>query len=219
MARLQYLYLRRVATVCIALALAASCETLPNRGSTDVKQSVSSVKLAPLAGRLRDECMRIRILSPRCPQEVPSTDTQYSVRELDFGTSSYRVVEYAANAPYPTIGRRNSPPRFAHVVLKGGDLTKAFPFDWPSIGQAVALADALNADRDMPVSLGNFSWGGYKGTLVLAPAFPLGGVDGDHVVYRWGEPDKEYSLSLHAWQPLEECVATLRTLVESATGR
>jgi hypothetical protein len=138
------------------------------------------------------------------------------VRELDFGTDSYRVIELAANAPYPTVGRRNAPPRFAHVVLKGGELTKAFPFEWPS-GDVVPVAQALDAERNTPVLLGAFSWGGNEGTLVLAPAFPVGGVDGDHVVYRWQEEDTEYALSLHAWTPLEECVATLRMLVESVT--
>jgi hypothetical protein len=138
------------------------------------------------------------------------------VRELDYGTDAYRVVEFAANAPYPSIGRRNSPPRFAHVVLKGGDLTKAFYFEWPS-GPTVPVAGALEGDRQTPLLLETQSWAGRQGTLVLAPAFPAGGVDGDHLVYRWEEGDQEYALSLHAWKPLDECVATLRVLVESVT--
>jgi hypothetical protein len=138
------------------------------------------------------------------------------VHELDYGTDAYLVVEFAANAPYARIGRRNAPPRFAHVILKGGDLTKAFYFEWPS-GPIVPVADALGEDRQTPLLLQMPSWAGAPGTLVLAPSFPAGGVDGDHLIYRWHDGETEYALSLHAWKPLEECVATLRVLVESVT--
>jgi hypothetical protein len=214
MVGLGHLYLWRAVLVGIGLALAASCEPALRQGSAVENQTVPSVKVVPLSGRLRNECLQITIFSFRCPSEVPATDRPYRMRELDFGTDSYRVVEFTANAPYPTIGRRNAPPRFAHVVLKGGELMKAFPFEWPS-GNIVPLAQVLDAERDTPALLGNFAWGGHEGTLVMAPAFPAGGVDGDHVVYRWQEGDTEYALSLHAWTPLEACVATLRTLVES----
>jgi hypothetical protein len=155
-------------------------------------------------------------LAAHCLAEVPATDTRYRVRELDYGTDSYRVMDFESNAPYPRIRRRNAPPRFAHVVLKGGDLTKAFYFEWPT-GPMVAVADALEGDRQTPVLLDAHSWAGRQGALALAPAFPAGGVDGDHLVYRWEECDREYAISLHAWKPLDESVATLRALVESVT--
>jgi hypothetical protein len=154
------------------------------------------------------------MLAPRCPAEVPATETRYRVRELDYGTDSFRVVEFAANAPYPGIGRKNAPPRFAHLVLKGGDLAEAFYFEWPS-GPAVPLVDALAGRRRTPVLLESESWAGHQGTLLLAPAFPAGGVDGGHLVYRWEEGDRGFALSLHAWKPFDEGVATLRVLVES----
>jgi hypothetical protein len=172
------------------------------------------VRLVGLPPRLREKCLRVEVLSARCPAEVPATETRYRVRELEYGTDSYRVMDFESNAPYPKIGRRNAPPRFAHVVLKGGDLTKAFYFEWPS-GPMVPVADALEGDRRTAVLLGSQLWAGSEGTLVLAPAFPAGGVDGDHLVYRWEEGDREYAMSLHAWKPFDECVATLRALVES----
>jgi hypothetical protein len=194
--------------------LAPACEDRPASDAVTGPPAVQSVRLVPLPASLLDKCLRIEVLAPRCPAEVPATERRYRVRELDYGTDSYRVVEFATNAPYPRIGPRNAPPRFAHVVLKGGDLTEAFYFDWPS-GPMVPVVDALEGDRQIPVPLEVRRWAAPEGTLLLAPAFPAGGVDGDHLVYRWEEGDREYALSLHAWKPLDECVATLRALVES----
>jgi hypothetical protein len=61
-------------------------------------------------------------------------------------------------------------------------------------------------------------WGTRDGTLVLAPSFPVGGIDGDHLIFRWQQDDTEYAVSLHAWKPLEGASATLRSIVESIPG-
>jgi hypothetical protein len=176
------------------------------------------VRFAPLPVRSRETCLRVNVLAARCPAGLPETHDRYRVRELHYGADAYRVVEFAANAPYPRIGPRNAPPRFAHVVLKGGDLTEAFHFEWPS-GPSVRVVDALERDRQAPVILSIGSIGGHRGTLVLAPAFPLGGVDADHVIFRWDEGAREYALSLHAWRPFDDCVAILRVLVESVVRK
>jgi hypothetical protein len=196
-----------------ALMLTA-CEDPSASDALTRPPAVESVRLVPLPDSLGGKCLRIEVLAPLCLAEVPATETRYRVRELDYGTDLYRVVEFAANAPYPNIDRRNAPPRFAHVVVKGGDLTKAFYFEWPS-GPLVPVADALEGDRQIPVLLEAPSWAGEQAALLLAPAFPAGGVDGDHLVYRWEEGGREYALSLHAWKPFDECMATLRVLVES----
>jgi hypothetical protein len=202
-------------TLSFTILLTPACEDRSAHGPPLTRSpAVQPVRLVPLPPRLRETCLRVEVLAARCPAEVPETETRYRVRELDYGTDLYRVMDFEANAPYPRIGRRNAPPRFAHVVLKGGDLTKAFYFEWPS-GPRVAVVDALEGDRQTPLLLGTRSWAGRQGALLLAPAFPAGGVDGDHLVYRWEEDDREYAVSLHAWKPLDECVATLRALVES----
>jgi hypothetical protein len=197
-----------------ALLVTPACEDRSALEPVTRTPAVQPVRLVPLPPRLRETCLRVEVLAAHCPAQVPATETRYRVRELDFGTDSYRVMDFEANAPYPRIVRRNAPPRFAHIVLKGGDLTKAFYFEWPS-GPMVSVTDALEGDRQTPLLLETQSWAGRQGTLVLAPAFPAGGVDGDHLVYRWEEGDREYALSLHAWEPLDQCVATLRVLVES----
>lgn len=198
----------------LTLLLTTTCEERTVSDPMSLTPSVQPVRLAPLPQRLRETCLRVEVLASHCPTELPATESRYRVRELDYGTDRYRVMDFEANAPYPGISRTNAPPRFAHVVLKGGDLTKAFYFEWPS-GPPVPVMDALNGDREMPLLLESQPWAGLQGVLVLAPEFPMGGVDGDHLVYRWEEGDREYAISLHAWRPLDGCVATLGELVES----
>jgi hypothetical protein len=52
--------------------------------------------------------------------------------------------------------------------------------------------------------------------LVLAPPFPVGGIDGDHLVFRWEDSELQYAISLHAWLPLAEVEATLKAIVVSS---
>lgn len=198
----------------LEVAVLTSCGGQADTGGPPLTPAAAPVTLAPLPARSRERCLRVDVLAPRCPNDLPATSFAYRVRELDYGTDAYRVVEFAANAPYPRIGRRNAPPRFAHVVLKGGDLSDAFYFEWPS-SPAVPVHDALVGDRQVPVILEAPSIGGRRGTLVLAPAFPAGGVDADHLIFRWRQDGHEYALSLHAWQPVDRCVATLHALVAS----
>lgn len=65
------------------------------------------------------------------------------------------------------------------------------------------------------MDLGTFTWGGHAGTQYLAPEFPEGGIDGGHLVFAWNEGDVEAAVSLHAWRPLEQAVATLKAVVSS----
>lgn len=51
--------------------------------------------------------------------------------------------------------------------------------------------------------------------MVLAPSFPTGGIDGDHVIFRWSEDDAEYAVSIHAWDPLSDSIEMLRSVIAS----
>jgi hypothetical protein len=73
----------------------------------------------------------------------------------------------------------------------------------------------LPEERVSGLSCGERTWNGRTGELVLAPSYPHGGMEGDHLVFRWAQEGEDFSLSLHAWDPLEETKATLKALVES----
>jgi hypothetical protein len=64
------------------------------------------------------------------------------------------------------------------------------------------------------VSFGRVRWAGREGVLTLAPSFPTGGFVGNHLTFVWREHGVQHTLSLHAWEPLTEAAATLRTMVE-----
>jgi hypothetical protein len=69
--------------------------------------------------------------------------------------------------------------------------------------------------RSEPLLLGAFTWGGKEGEVALAPSFPAGGIEGDHLIFRWIEADTAYSISLHAWKPAAESLESLRAVVAS----
>jgi hypothetical protein len=183
-----------------------------------VPSSPTSVPLGALPQHVVDSCLEVAALTAGCPRMAPQTTSPYRSRSLDFGTALYRVIEFSSGAPYPRIGPRNAPPRSAHVVVKGGDLSMAFPFRWPSDQAPEEIPADPDSRGDDPVLLGRYEWGETAGTLVLAPAFPVGGVDGDHLIYRWSRGDTEYSISLHAWTPVQVAIRTLRAIVESTSA-
>ena len=117
--------------------------------------------------------------------------------------------------PYPGISRRNGPPRFSHLVVQAGEVATMLPFEIPT--QAVEELD-LSRKRKRALLLGRPRWNETSGTLLLAPPYPGGGINGDHLVYLWRQDGAAYTLSLHAWLPLRESTATLRAVVESIRG-
>jgi hypothetical protein len=73
----------------------------------------------------------------------------------------------------------------------------------------------MRTKRRGGVDLGDARWNGRSGRLVLAPPYPRGGINGNHLLFRWREGGTRYQLSLHAWEPLTETVAALRAIVGS----
>jgi hypothetical protein len=80
--------------------------------------------------------------------------------------------------------------------------------------QVIPEAD-LGQRRERALLLARPRWTETTGILLLAPPYPRGGINGDHLVYVWRDDGVAYALSLHAWRPLREATATLRAVVES----
>jgi hypothetical protein len=49
----------------------------------------------------------------------------------------------------------------------------------------------------------------------LAPGYPAGCEQGDHIIFRWRQGTPSYALGLHAWEPLAQAVATMKAVVAS----
>jgi hypothetical protein len=113
-------------------------------------------------------------------------------------------------------GNEPRPPIWSHVSIYAGNLGSAFRFAYPTRGVRPRRLDGLFARaRTHAIFLGSYSWGGKCGTVVLAPDYPDGGEQGDHLIFRWSATGTGFAVGLHGWEPLGEAFATLRAMVRS----
>lgn len=197
------------AVLLVVVSLVTACA-----GGTDERERTSSkVELMALPQKHLAECHRLSALDPACPKSVPSVEATQA-RSRAFTSGRGHFVYFAEwSAPYPGVSIKNAPPRFAHVVVHAGDLQDAFPFQWPTEEEPVP--DPIPKKRRDPALLEKVTWSGKEGELVLAPSFQAGGIDGDHVVFRWRDGDEHYAISLHGWTPLHETIQALRAVVST----
>jgi hypothetical protein len=178
--------------------------------------------------------------------------------------SSPRCVEadwsYEASDPIPGLtprsrlagwdGRRwvkisldagmEPPPVHVHVDIGasiGSPPLAAAMFGSPA-GTRRATDALFDPRRTGPVSLGQVSWYGHHGLLVLAPLYPTGAEWGGHLFFEFAAHGISYAVTLHAWFPklrvatgrltrvltfergasLPAVMATLKKIVGSAPG-
>ena len=161
--------------------------------------------------KILKKCERYPQLQPACPTKVPNVEDATFQRAHASNESKNLWVFFAEwNAPRPGLTKRNAPPAFAHLNVFAGDLQTMADFQ---IDQATE--EDPEKERTSALSFGERTWNGHSGDLLLAPSYPHGGMEGDHLVFRWTRESVDYSLSLHAWDPLSETEATLKALVES----
>lgn len=157
------------------------------------------------------KCRRIEQLRPACPADVPEVDSPDASRshssDREPGATTF-FVEWSA--PHPGLTKKNAPPRFAHVNVLAGDLQVMAGFH---VGGS--LDGPPGRRRSRALSLGAREWNGRAGELLLAPSYPQGGMEGDHLIFRWAEDGTDYSISLHAWEPLETVEGMLKAMVGS----
>jgi hypothetical protein len=195
-----------------------------------------AVALAPTPVRALRACRRLPIVRRQCPRRLPQAGRGTGLgiqlwvcRRGDRDCPTWDAFNFQWGAESPRRPERNRPggnSGVVHLVIYGGDLggprgfqTKhadsAFPFDWPS--QIRSLRDRLmNEQRPKALLLLRTIWGGRDGELVLAPRYELGGLMGDHLIFRWRAGQEEYAVGLHAWEPLTEAAASLRSVLLSA---
>lgn len=199
----------RISWVCALVLLVTACG-----GSEPVRigrSSTSSVPLVPTPPKVLRECQRFTELQPACPAKVPAVEDATFKRSHASSEDEDLWIFFAEwNAPHPALTERNAPPAFAHLNVFVGDVQKMAGFQIDR-----ASEEDPPKKRASALSFGERTWKGRTGDLLLAPSYPQGGMEGDHLVFRWTQEDVDYSLSLHAWVPLEETEATLKTIVES----
>jgi hypothetical protein len=164
-------------------------------------------------GPLR-KCRSSKILARACPRAIPRiagwrTYPSYGNPVTDtFGLES-------GGGELPGKPELNRPPAMLHFELSASRGRQILSFAWPR-GAAVRPRNGLvRQKRSQPVLLGRILWSGRRGSLALAPSFPVGGSQGNHLIFRWRAGGVTYFLGLHAWEPFLETVATLRKMVAS----
>ena len=165
------------------------------------------------------KCTDVANLKVACPTQMPKVnDVRSRARAFRTGRSWVFFAEWSA--PYPGPSTRNAPPRFAHLNVIATPVNHPLAFTWP-LRATATLEDLENAPkkRGEPLLLGEYTWGGRNGEIALAPSFPAGGIEGAHLVFRWVEDDTAYSVSLHAWKPIDQSFDALKSVVASIIAR
>jgi len=163
-------------------------------------------------------CRRSPRLSRACPRLLPRMEQPSPHWEV---TVCLRGRQGCLGLTWDDLnlvdaGDGNRPPVWSHIAIYAGDLTAAFPFNYPKAGPRVSRLDGLFAkSRTRAIFLGTYTWGGKHGTVVLAPAYPGGGEQGDHLIFRSRRGGVDYAVGLHAWEPLAQTFATLRAMIGS----
>jgi hypothetical protein len=186
---------------------------------------VQPVNMIATPGAVLRLCLSSRVLAPACPHRLPfvshlAADSAYTASLCRIGRRGCAGLTWD-DLQIEHGGQGDHPPAWAHISIAAGRIihSRGWPFAYPTQGPSIAIHDGLFAEqRPAALFLGRLRIRGNEGTLVLAPSYPHGGMEGDHLIFRWTHGSVEYMISLHAWEPLKQAFATLRTIVDSATG-
>lgn len=200
-------------TACTGVSTSSLDDSPQLPSGSTTRPQVSAFTAAP--PHVMDECSLNEEVAAACPTVLPAVEGPYRVGAFSDRPRSpdYRGVDISYGGAYPHLTTRNAPPGFVHIVVKVGDLTEGFPFRFPDPPLASPPLPSRYFNR--PLALGRFTWGTKTGVLVLAPRYPIGGVDGGHLVFTWETDGADAAISLHAWSPLSDSVDILERLVAS----
>ena len=173
-------------------------------------------------------CLHVQLLAPSCPRLVPNApyrNTGGSVRRYTFFAEGPRhgfpTLLNLDGERSPAHNRRNHPPNLVHVLLYAAQTSlmrfpHAFLAPWPKSQRFRAVRDGdLAKAKRSPVSFGSRVWNGRHGDLVLIPPYGLGGMQGNHLVFRWCDDGIDYALGLHSWEPFRKTALDLRAIIRS----
>jgi len=161
----------------------------------------------------RSKCRSSRLLRPACPRRIPRIPGWNTYPSYGNPVTGTFGIERGGEFPgKPELSR---PPAMLHLELSADRHGQVLAFPWPS-GPSVHARDGLvRMKREHPLLLGPVTWAGRHGSLALAPSYPRGGSQGNHLIFRWREGGATYFLGLHSWEPFTETVATLHRIVAS----
>jgi hypothetical protein len=174
----------RPAALVLLMGLVMSCGTDPEAQQTgQPPKGARPADMGTSPSNVLQACRDAGSIETICPSRLPVAKRPFRVSSFR-GGGGQLVFSAESGGPYPGVVRRNSPPGLVHLVLQAGDLSEAFPFPYPTPGSE-QTPSAVGRRRTEALLLEIPPWGERDGTLVLAPSFPVGGMDGDHLIFRW----------------------------------
>lgn len=213
------------ALVCVAAVSGGGCAggsadralTAPERYSAPAEPpptSAAGVNLLPVPEfvvRFCREAQETRSFAVLCPMRLPRASVGTPpgspppvLREPRTNApggphASRFALHFTYSSPYEVEQWRNTPDRFLHFVVMGGDFPPERlaqpPFDPPA------------------VDLGPRNWGGRLGRLYKAAPYSEGpSLHGNHFIFIWHQQGVRYAASLHSWRP-KPAAAVLAALV------
>lgn len=214
----------RVALIAIVAASAlAGCSARSSSRAVDLAAGVPAVRMVVAPANVHRVCERSRLLTTAFPRLLPAvshlpSEHPFEVSLCRIGATGCLGLQWD-DLELQHAGAGDHPPIWAHVAIFAGKLKAAFPFVYPAAGKTVQLRNGLfTRARSGALFFGTTTWGVKTGTLVLAPSYPGGGEQADHLIFRWRANATEYAIGLHAWEPLTQAAATLRAIVRSAAS-
>jgi hypothetical protein len=166
-------------------------------------------------------CLAADFVDAACPRRVLRVNGTYMARtwSTEAGRQTgegWETLDISFGSPYLGIRRKNAPPKYAHLVIRSGDLTHASPVTYPD--PEVPAQEITNRParyRENVIPLGTHTWGGRTGVLILSPPDPSASSPGDHLVFRWSDGGIDYEISIHSWVPLDLARSMLESIVRS----
>ena len=200
------------------VVIAALVATSVGCGGSPQLAPETRVQMTVLTGSLSTRCQSSYLLRPACPGLIPKAAGALTVSESHVRSNGFAVFDLQYGAPHERQARLNRPPGVLHLTIvagpKPGNLFAGMAY--PGSKETTRLEDGLDVGtRRKPLLMGTRRWGGHTGALFLAPSYPFGGQIGGHLTFWWQSGGTGYVVSLHAWEPLEQCAGVLRAIVGS----
>jgi hypothetical protein len=206
----------RIAFAVLGCVVLAGCGASGANESPRASRRSDRIAFERMPANDHATCRRSSAVRAACPTIVPAPPR--GGREVAFARViwSGHVFELGIGAEHLGHPEFDRPPRFVHLVVAGGDLTRLFPFRLPSRQAVARIRNGLRwRPRATAMSFGRVRWR-CRGTLVLAPSPSMGGgIVGDHLIYWWRSGRRAYAVTLHAWEPFRETFAVLKRIVRS----
>jgi hypothetical protein len=175
--------------------------------------------LAPTSAKALATCLKMPVIRAVCPARVPLVSGGPVLVEAGCLDSAGALVPLGSrrcrSASWSVMGRSPIPAFTGHLVISASSEDPQCQYPDEQRG-SVADDALLSPTRRKAVLFGHVDWYGRSGALVLAPPyFAGGGPVGDHLEFCFDAGGVYYAITIHAWAPLAQSVATLRGWVGS----